>query len=313
MSCYRYDDVWFIRNRHDHGCPGQCSGCEVCAGHCTCRPGCSEHTDDAHPLTAPTCVGKARRDVSEIVALTTYVTVEAMTRGVGSPAANYAGPATDAESWSWHQVTKARGGVDWDALEDDDPVHPLRVLGTWDFMLREDYNQPTNAPATVASCAAYLDRVLARFAQDADQDFPLFAREIRTCRTRLESVIRDSNRSAQTRVPCIDCGRRLLRKYAGKAADDYHQCPGCRRRYGHREFVQAKAQHLASEGAARHVLLADAKAAIDRPDRTWRKWLRYWHVRSYRDPLTGLVWVWWPDVREADLATQRRELRAASA
>lgn len=310
MSCYRYEGAWFVRNRHQDECPGQCSGCESCANHCTCREGCPEHTSDAYPLTSPVCVGKTRRDITEVVELAALMLTEALHKGVRSEAASMAGPAADSESWSWHRLAQRSAGAEWDTIEGDDPAHPLVVLGTWDFMLREDYGQLTTERATVVTCAAYLDRTLVRFAQDENQDYPLFTRELRICRTRLEAVLSNSKRAATTKVPCIDCGRNLVRKYRDEAKDDHHQCPGCRKTYDAKQFTLAKANLLASEGADRHVLLSDAKATIDRPERTWSKWLRFWHVRSYRDPITGLVYVWWPDARDADLNTQRRKAAA---
>jgi len=89
-------------------------------------------------------------------------------------------------------------------MPDDDSLHPLSVLGVWTLMLAEDYGVELPPQLDLAYCAAYLDRTLHRLAQDDQQDFPLFAREIRRCRNHLEAVLRNSA-TAEQGAPCPRC------------------------------------------------------------------------------------------------------------
>jgi len=191
--------------------------------HCTARRSCANHVGVAE-LTCARCVGRTRAYVRRIVALAPLMVVQALDVGVDSEAANLAGPACDTESWSWHKIA-ARQGAIWHVslIEDDDDHHPYTVLSRWEFMLREDYDQPRATATSITSAGDYLDRVLPRLAQDDEQDFPLFAREMRQCRNHLESVLRNSA-TPEVGAPCPTCredGRvvRMAREY-GHYCDD---------------------------------------------------------------------------------------------
>lgn len=187
--------------------------------HCTARRSCSVHVGDDE-LTCPRCIGRARASIGWIVNLSALMPTEALSAGVNSEAANLAGPAADPEAWSWRKVA-ARQGVAWHVslLEDDDEHHPLTVLGRWAMMLAEDWGHDLPR-LDVATAAAYLDRNLSRLANDPEQDFPLFASEVRKCRTHLESVLHNSGKLDQG-APCPSCAE------AGEKA------PRLRRQFGH--------------------------------------------------------------------------------
>lgn len=172
--------------------------------HCTSRRGCSNHVGH-NELTCARCIGRTRADIRAIVARTPELMTQAMTTGVDSEAANLAGPAADVEAWSWRKVA-ARQGHAWHVslIEDDDEEHPYTVLTRWEFMIREDYDQPRSDATSLHEAAAYLERTLPRMAQDDGQDFPLFAREIRRCRSHLEAVLRDSQQPERG-APCPEC------------------------------------------------------------------------------------------------------------
>lgn len=224
--CRYVEGYGYYRPSHMPGCRAhECGGCEECltdhngnpVKHCTARRSCSGHLDPAHPLTCPRCVGRTRGDLAVIVQLSTLMLDEAVEQGIDSEAAYLAGPACDPEAWSWRKVATKRAGLP--VLEDDDPHHPYSVLGRWDFMLREDYDQPTGEKVTVTRSAAYLDGLLTRIAQDDEQDWPLFASEIADCRGHLETVLHDS-RAPEKGRPCPVCstedepGPSLVKRYA---------------------------------------------------------------------------------------------------
>lgn len=234
-ECHRDGERYVLTGRHQTGCEGDCAGCVHCPDHCTCRTACPEHVGPTE-LTAPKCIGRTRDDLAMIVTLAALMLDEAVERGIDSEAANLAGPAADPEAWSWRKVAAKQGGS-WHAslIEDDDEHHPLFVLGVWDMMLREDYGPDTTERITVTSTAGYLDHVLHRLANDREQDFPLFAGEVRRCRTHMEAVLHDS-RLPEMGAPCPICtaltgrGPKLVKRYVDEdvtGASDEWRCSVC--------------------------------------------------------------------------------------
>ena len=240
--CYREatNGVHFTREAHRIDCTdNECRGCVPCPeAHCTARKNCTWHVQPGE-LTCGRCIAGVRSDLRWIVSLSSLMLTQAITDGVESQAANLAGPAVDPEAWSWRKAA-ARQGKGWHVslVEDDDEHHPLRVLGTWERMIREDYDHDTDARASVAGAADYLDRTLYRIAHDEEQDFPLLRREVRKCRQHLEAVLHNDDRPDQG-APCPTCsdrhgkGPRLRRRYAERwqASDesqDVWTCPANR-------------------------------------------------------------------------------------
>lgn len=273
--CYREptNGVYFTRNAHRHDCvDAACRGCVTCSErHCSARRNCAWHIAEGE-LTCGRCLAATRRDLRWISDLSGLMLFAAIADGVNSESANLAGPAADPEAWSWRKAS-ANAGRAWHVslVEEDDEHHPLRVLGTWEQMLREDYGHeaPTSVvvmpdgsrrktvlPTTVTSARDYLDRQLHRIAHDDGQDFALLARELRKCRQHLEAVLHNDDRPDRG-APCPDCtseqtgvGPRLVRQYAhwcedegcerihiGDEADDAWQCPKVREhRWTHKAY-----------------------------------------------------------------------------
>lgn len=232
--CYREatNGVYFTRGAHrlDCGDP-DCRGCRPCteARHCTAAKNCTWHIAEGQ-LTCGRCLSKARMDLRWIGALASLLMPAAVADGLGSEAANLAGPSANYEAWSWRKVAANKAGMPWDLIEDDDEHHPHTVTGTWARMLTEDYGQPMPELATLTWCVDYLDRTLARVAHDDEQDFPLLARELRKCRQHLEAVLHN-DRKPERGAPCPECtdaekgvGPRLRRKFGHWCADE-----GCER------------------------------------------------------------------------------------
>ena len=258
--CYRdVNGVRFTKGEHAPDCgDSDCRGCRKCPAprHCTARSNCAWHVEHGE-LTCGRCLAGVRTDLRWIAALAPLLPVAAVGDGVDSEAANLAGPAADPEAWSWRKVA-AKQGRAWHVslVEDDDEHHPATVLGTWERMIREDYDHETTAPLSVAGAADYLDRVLHRIAHDDEQDFPLMRRELRKCRQHLEAVLHNDDRPDRG-APCPDCtseqtgvGPRLVRKYGhwcedddcqrlhyDDEADDVWQCPKVRaHRWTHKAY-----------------------------------------------------------------------------
>lgn len=209
--------------------------------HCTARRTCANHIGPRE-LTCARCIGRTRMDIRVIRDRAAELWPVALSGGrQDSEAAMLAGPganygvftARQAISREWiyaniHQPArdwcdnpdctrrhfKTQAGNRWhkrglenaivDLLEEDDEDHPYSVLTRWQMMLSEDYRDQLPEIMGIAGAADYLERILHRIAQDPEQDFPLFAREIRHCRNHLENVLRDGTQPERG-APCPDC------------------------------------------------------------------------------------------------------------
>jgi hypothetical protein len=194
--------------------------------HCTARRSCAQHVGEGE-ITCARCLGRTRTDVRRIVALSPLMVVQALGSGVDSEAAWLAGPAADVRDWSERRIAMRDHLDTWRLIgfpvgderhlltekqvlharalmEDDDEQHPYTVLCRWWMMLAEDYGMALPAKLTVMGAGSHLDDMLHRVAQDPEQDFGLFAREMRQCRNHLEAVIRNSA-TPERGAPCPDC------------------------------------------------------------------------------------------------------------
>jgi hypothetical protein len=236
MTCYKYETGHYLRARHIGACDGtECAGCEPCPNrHCTDCTKTHLKTDEE---TCPNCISKTRTKLRELVDLYATLPDEAQTRGVNSEAANLHGPAADAEAFAWRRAARAlRDNVLLSTLEPDDEHHPLSVLGRWVALFGESYNEPTNLKLTVTRAVDYLDRRLARFANDPDQDWRQFATEIRRCKTHMESVLHDQGMGDPANIGCFECGAGLERRLTDRGFEDHWTCKGCRRKYTYAEY-----------------------------------------------------------------------------
>lgn len=253
-------------------------------------------------LTCPTCIGRTRRDLTDIVTLAALMPTEAERRGVNSEAAYLAGPASDPYTTTARRVYVARTtGALLGAMDDDDPHHPLTVLGTWEMMIRDDYGHPSHERITIASAAGYLDRMLHRLANDPEQDWALFAEEIAACRKHLEQIAHNQRLDGDVGAECFMCGNGNVEKKHGerrhikaphrhtgcvrgdkdgycrdaanhRIPDDWWECLNkkCRTKYSPQDYEQ--------RGRARYLLLASELTLADMADRfslpysTLRRW-----------------------------------------
>jgi hypothetical protein len=200
--------------------------------------------------------------------------------------------------------TRSLSPVD-ERRNDPRPVHA--VINYWSVWWSTWTADPTPQPYTLGGVLDYLGRVLHLLANDPA--FPQLARDLSRTRRQLEDVLYDGERPDVSRVPCWDCGTRLHKVYADDPKDDHWRCPRCGEHYDRGRYDRAKHDHLASQGADRYVPVPIAVAAIGRPEQTVRAWIRRELVTSRRDPTTGRLFVWWPDVRSAHLLTATRSRR----
>jgi hypothetical protein len=294
-----------VRGRHGEECAGEeCRGCQPCTEP-HCRVCGVTHAEDA----CPGCLAETREALTEIRRLCAALPTEAVHRGIESEAMNLLGPVADPEQ-TGHVAASVRVGrlpADWLEAADNE-LHPLLVLGTWAEAYLEAFDHPEPARITVESAASYLDRNLTYMAAEVDVPFEDFAKDLRQCRVHVERVLHDGEQVELSRVPCLKCGERLHHIYGTTEDTDHHHCSRCKRRYEQADYLLARAQWLADEGAARYGHVSDAASAAGCPERTVRTWIHRGQVASMRGD-TGRLLVWWPDVRAAARDAEIRRLQ----
>ncbi len=215
-KCHWDTDRGWVTAEHLADCDQhECAGCRPCGlSHCAMRGKCANHVQPIEGIiTCPGCIGKVRKVLRDIEDRYDELEVEVEHVGVNSEVINLHGPAAFRVKLAPH-----------------DPHHPLLVLGRWDMMVREDYGHPTELAVTVSRSRDYLDQHLGVIANDDEQDFELFGREMHDCLTHLENVLSDS-RAPEKGAPCPTCreqdgkGPRLHKVWAHQVADDHWQCP----------------------------------------------------------------------------------------
>lgn len=240
-----------VNGEHYDDCAGDgCRGCWPCLhGHCTVDG--KTHTDDAHPVTCPECVGDVRENLTALRNIAGGLPAEVKHRGVNSEAMMLLGPAADPEAWNHVEASILCGRLPKGWMEHaDGELHPLFVLGTWDMLWRDflEHDEPAER-LTVASAAAYLGEQLTRMAQVHEPPFGDFAGDLRRCIDHLRAVIHDQNQGDRANVGCFDCGASLERKLTKAGFEDHWTCRRCRRRYSYAEYNFALRAALEQEAS----------------------------------------------------------------
>lgn len=188
--------------------------------------------------------------------------------------------------------------------EHGDPRPPLDVLSYWTNVWRAEVGNRTDLPPTMDRAADYLDRHLHRIADT--RLFAKLAKDLGQVVYQLENVLHAGHRPEVSRVPCLECGTRLVKVWTDKEVDDHWRCPACGETYDAGRYERAKHEQLASRGADRFVPVSDAVAVTGRPEQTVRAWMLRGWVEARRDRATGRLEVWWPDVRDRHRTTPTR-------
>lgn len=241
----------------DPGAPETCPGCLPCPEtHCVvCRR--------SHALGAcPECIAATRDDLAAIRLMCGALPTEVKHRGVNGEALMLLGPTADLEARQYAEASYLAGRLPEGWLEtihgkkcptlrnepclgcgkDGEPrldgeLHPLTVLGTWEIVYRDRFDQPSDLRITIARAGDYLARWLHRFAEDDEVPFEDFAQDVRRCRAHLEAVLHDQAQGDLANVGCFECGGDLERKLTDRHGfEDHWTCQRCRRRYTYAEY-----------------------------------------------------------------------------
>lgn len=258
------------------------------------------------------CLEAARGDLKAIGDLCASLPAEAVEKGVRSEAMVLASPSADPEAWRNRATSAMVGRVDASYLNDcRDEMHPMWVVFTWEQIWRDHLDHQTEAPFTLAAGFEYLDLQIGYMAEQPEPAFDEFARELRGCRAHLENVLQDGIREQRSHVPCVYCETRLVKVYGEQEDADHWVCPQCQRTYNEHEYARAQHWHMEDERGNRFLKVSEALGMIDRPEQSLRTWMANEQVKVERDPKTGAVLVWWPDVRDMHRNTPTRKRRSA--
>lgn len=275
--------------RHADECAyDTCSGCQPCEdGHCVV---CGmTHADGA----CAECVASTRDDLRSIATLCDSLPEEVEHRGINGEAMVLLGPAADPEARGHLEASIAAGRVPADYLDvADGEQHPLFVLGTWDMTWRDalEHDEPTER-LTIATATDYLDRQMTYMAGYEHAPFEDFARDLRRCRSHIESVLHDGEQR-DTGAPCLTCDVPQVREWGKLAAADGWRCPKCKTFSDEAQYrLAVKAEHMAQ---AEWLTAADcAEWLIEEADAmddvqavtagTIRSWATKNRVRKRRD------------------------------
>jgi hypothetical protein len=280
MSCYHAgrDQPRMVRKRHDEDCPEarwrpplvmvECDGCQECTEpHCLVqwhgeRGDCETHAESV----CPSCLGKVREHVEEIVRLSGLPLVaEVLTKGAASEAADLLGPAADPKQWrqrgDYGHRFDADSRVGWH-------THPLSVLGWFDMIVTEHLGHSRTTRITITRAAGYLDRNLHFLAADIEFDFADMANTLADCRGHLERVLHDGEQ-VERGAPCLKCGTRVVRQLDKDGRVSY-RCERCREDITDSGYLFAqKAQRLKD---ADRLTADDMAARTGVPAGTIRRW-----------------------------------------
>lgn len=207
---------------------------------------------------------------------------EVESRGVQSEAAMLWGPAADPEARGHLEASVLAGRVPADYLDTaDGELHPLFVLGTWDMLWRDalEHDEPAGR-LSIADAIDYLDRQMTYMAGFEHVPFEDFARDLRQCRTHLESVLHDGEQ-VDTGAPCMTCNVPLERVWGKDDNHDGWACPRCRQRSTEEQYRFAVA-HLHREEAT-HLTDRDCEIRTGVKAGTIRTWATRGHVTRTLD------------------------------
>lgn len=251
------DQPRVLPGRHDADCPGEaCGGCLPCTEpHCSvCR---RVHVEGR---TCAECKATTREALHDVARMCAALPAEVEHRGTEGEAMMLLGPAADPEAIGHMEASVLAGRVPPDYLEHaNHELHPLFVLGSWDAVWRDalEHGEPMERNArgklvpvrvTIAGAVTYIDQQLTYMADHEHVPFEDFARDVRRCRTHMESVLHDGEQ-VDRGAPCMTCNVPLERTWGKDESADGWRCPRCRQTSTEDQYRFAIA-HLHRDSAA---------------------------------------------------------------
>lgn len=230
-----------IGGRHDDLCNDEtCRGCQPCT-----EPHCRICGVAHHAGTCAECLAETREALRDIARMCDALPEEVEHRGINGEAMMLLGPAADPEARGHVEASYMSGRLPEEWIEaahgDGCPLlvneactgcaggelHPYTVLGGWDLVWRDAWEQDAAGRPTISDLVEYLDRNLHRASGDDLMPFEDFARDVRGCRTHLEVVLHDGEQ-VDRGAPCMTCHRPLTRIWGDDTSRDGWECQRCR-------------------------------------------------------------------------------------
>jgi hypothetical protein len=226
-------------------------------------------------------MAETREALHDIARMCDSLPEEVEHRGVEGEAMFLLGPAADPEARGHLEASVLAGRIPADYLETaDSDRHPLFVLGSWDGVWRDALEHDESNRITLAGAVDYLDRTMTYMGSYEHVPFEDFARDLRTCRTHMESVLHDGEQIDRG-APCMSCGVPLERVWGDDGAQDGWKCPRCRQTSTEDQYRFAVA-HLHRE-EAQYLTDRDIEIRTGVKAGTVRVWANRGDVERKRD------------------------------
>jgi hypothetical protein len=241
----------------------------------------------------------------------------------GGDAMNMIGPVANLEAWEHRYEAAETAAMSEDAtlptyIRDqlDTEAHPLLVLATWEDLIREERNQPTDLKASVPRAIAYIRGSLDwafRTNSFGEQEWlavDALARDLKAVRSGIESVLHDGIRTDRG-ADCLTCFQPLVHEWVGDhdnpktLEDDKWVCRTCEEVSTFAQYLKALENEYmwrATWLSADYVLMA-----YRIPVGTLQGWASKGHVRKRRNVHTGRMTYHVPE------AVKRRDARDTAA
>ena len=97
-------------------------------------------------------------------------------------------------------------------------------------------HETDDSPVTISEAVDYLDRQLTYAGGYPHVPFEDFAKDLRRCRTHIESVLHDQRQGDRANVGCFECKGDLERRIGKEGFEDFWTCSKCHRRYTQAEY-----------------------------------------------------------------------------
>jgi hypothetical protein len=267
-------------------------------------------------------------DLREIESLHVDLWAEALCRHSdrempGGEAMNMIGPVANLEAWEHRYEAAEIAARSEDAelpayIRDqlDTETHPLLVLATWEDLIREEREQPTDLRASVPRAVAYIRNSLDwafrtnTFGEQEWQAVDALARDLKAVRSSIESVLHDGIRTDRG-ADCLKCFQPLVHEWAGDHGnpktleDDKWVCRPCEEVSTFAQYLKA----LESEYMSRATWLSSAYMLLQYriPVGTLQGWASKGFVSKRRNIHTGRM------MYRVSEAVQRRDANSEAA
>lgn len=210
-----------------------------------------------------------------------------------------AGPLCEDWKDCAHDVCRRRTGrtacpdlLAWLDDSGNDQLHPLWILGAWDWLAALALDHTRTGKVTVASAVSYLDANLTDLSRSDDFGFDGFARELTDCLAYVEKVLLVA-RHVEKGAPCPEChraGRKPkplechfdLEDLTGDS--DIWVCPKCEETWSRAQYDKyVEREHLRrAEALTASQIHAEYRVA----ESTLRRWANGYRDRGVFRPAT---------------------------